>query len=350
MDPLERLTLEDANAPSLLALTHVHRYQAAAEICAGMRVLDLCCGSGYGTRLLSRTAASVTGVDIDAASIERALATMSDVEDVSFEVADALEYLQRDLSERFDAIVLLEGLEHLPDASRVTELLRSHAQEGVALFISIPNEGSFPEDNPFHLTEFDYEDAIAIFEGLPGARILGQSHAEGSLISELGAVELGPVEANLVLAERADAKNFNHYLVIANFGESRVPATSGMQLSVAPNFHRYMLELERENRTLWRANLRLARERLGVADSAAAAALKRIDELDRARPPAAFPDPEPQEQSLARLGGKLVLNIMPHAVTVALMKLYRRYRARQQRIADRAERLERSGLPPEGKR
>ena len=32
---------------------------------------------------------------------------------LSFERADALEYLERPLAEDFDAIVLLEGLEHL---------------------------------------------------------------------------------------------------------------------------------------------------------------------------------------------------------------------------------------------
>ena len=84
------------------------------------------------------------------------------------------------------------------------ELLRSHARAGAALFISIPNEGSFPEDNRFHVTEFEYEDVIAILEGLDGAQVFGQSHAEGSLISALDAVEAGPVQARLTLAERAD--------------------------------------------------------------------------------------------------------------------------------------------------
>lgn len=349
MDALERLTLEDAAAPSLLALTHVHRYQVAAEICAGMRVLDLCCGSGYGTQILGQTAASVTGVDLHAPSIERARATFNEVDSISFEVADALEYLQRDLAEHFDAIVLLEGLEHLPDAKKVIEMLRSHAEAGASMFISIPNEGSFPEDNRFHVTEFEYEDAIAICEGLDGARVLGQSHAEGSLIGDLDAVELGPVQAHLAMAERADAQNFNHYLVLANFGEAKISASSSMQLSVAPNFHRYMLELESENRTLWRTNQRLARARLGVADSAAAAALKRIDELDQPQPRVAREALKPIP-SMTRLGGRVVLNLLPHAVTVVLMDLRARRRARLRRVEDRRLRLERSGLPPEGKK
>ena len=339
MDAVERLTLEEADAPSLLALTHVHRYEVAAEICAGLRVLDLCCGSGYGTRILARSAASVTGVDIHEPSIERARAALGDSGAVSFEVADALEYLERDLAGRFDAIVLLEGLEHLPEPTKVIELLRAHARAGAVLFVSIPNEGSFPpEDKQFHLTEFEYEDVIAIIDGLDGAQVFGQSHAEGSLISAPDAVEAGPVQARLTLAERAAAQHFNHYLLVANIDEHKILGSSHMQLTVAPTFHGYMLDLERENRALWHTNARLARERLGVADSAAAAALDRIDELEGAK---RLPLSTAADRSPAKAAAQIVLNILPHAVTIQVT----RYRERARLAAARRAELERSGLP-----
>jgi hypothetical protein len=181
---------------------------------------------------------------------------------------------------------------------------------------------------------------IAIVDGLDGARVLGQSHAEGSLISTVDAVEAGPVHARLTLAERADAQHFNHYLLVANIAEHEILGSSHMQLAVAPTFHRYMLDLERENRVLWRTNVRLAREKLGVADSAAAAALKRIDQLDAAErpsPPSAVPDRSP-----GNAAAKIALNILPHAVTLRVIR--RRERARLA-AARRAE-LERSGLAP----
>lgn len=342
MDAIERLTLEEADAPSLIALTHLHRYEVAAELCAGMRVLDLCCGSGYGTRVLAGAAVSVTGVDIHGPTIERAKAALTDLDTVYFEVADALEYLERDLGQDFDAIVLLEGLEHLPDAAKTVKLLRSHAEAGMSLFVSIPNEGSFPEENPFHLSKFSHEDAIALCDGLQRARVLGQSHAEGSLIADPDSVEAGPVNARLALAERAEAEHFNHYLVLANMDESRIPSSSLVQLTVAPTFHRYMLGLERENRVLWRTNVRLARARLGVADSAAAAALKRIDALDQPEPAAVTPPGSPKNP-LIRAVARLALNLLPHAVTLALM----RHRERVRRAEERRTRLKRAGLPPE---
>src|SRR5258708_16667252 len=104
MDVVERLTLEAARADTMLAREHRHRYEFAAQLCAGARVLDLCCGSGYGTEILASTAAEVVGVDNDAATIDLAQATLAP----SFELADALAFLTQDLPARFDVIVCFE--------------------------------------------------------------------------------------------------------------------------------------------------------------------------------------------------------------------------------------------------
>ena len=54
------------------ALEHLHRYAVACELSANKNVLDIACGEGYGSRLLALNAASVTGVDIDATTINKA--------------------------------------------------------------------------------------------------------------------------------------------------------------------------------------------------------------------------------------------------------------------------------------
>ena len=46
----ERLTDDDSQRGDYLAASHLHRYALAAELCAGLRVLDLGCGTGYGQR------------------------------------------------------------------------------------------------------------------------------------------------------------------------------------------------------------------------------------------------------------------------------------------------------------
>ena len=55
-----------------VAVEHWHRYLIASRFVAGKRVLDIACGEGYGSALLSQTAASVVGVDISADAVQHA--------------------------------------------------------------------------------------------------------------------------------------------------------------------------------------------------------------------------------------------------------------------------------------
>jgi 2-polyprenyl-3-methyl-5-hydroxy-6-metoxy-1,4-benzoquinol methylase len=328
VDAVERLSLEQAGAQTLLAVTHVHRYEVAAELCAGMRVLDLCCGSGYGTGLLAARAAAVTGVDNHEPSIERARAELGDGDRVAFERGDAYEWLERPLGEDFDAIVLLEGVEHLADPARAIEELRRHAEDGLTVVVSLPNSKQFREENPHHVSEFDAESAQAAFARLPGARVLYQFHAEGSLIcSEPG----GELEGRVTLTDRAEPEYCNHFLAIVNADRAlaSLAESTRMQLSVAPVFNRYMLDLERENRMLWRANQRLARDTGGRADSAAAAELNRRHGGAAPELPASLEPVAVVGTKVARRLAAIVLNILPHALTLVLLRIRARLRQDQ---------------------
>src|SRR4051794_12945002 len=96
----ERLGDAELERDDLLAASHLHRYELAAELCEGARVLDLCCGTGYGSRLLARRARSVHGVDVAAEAIEAAQAGAG--AGLTFERADALEHLRALSADRFD--------------------------------------------------------------------------------------------------------------------------------------------------------------------------------------------------------------------------------------------------------
>jgi SAM-dependent methyltransferase len=324
MDVVERLTVDEASEPTLLALTHVHRYELAAQLCAGKRVLDLCCGSGYGSRILARSAAAVVGVDNDEATIAAARERFGDVDGLEFDRADALDYLGRPLREHFDAVVLLEGLEHLADAPRALDRLRAQAEAGVVLVVSIPNSATFGERNRFHVTDFDYDSAMEAVEQLPSPTVLYQFHAEGSLIR---GAEAEGVEGRQLLSERGDAEHANHFIVVVNADVAADGADGRMQLAVAPAFNSYMVELERANRELWRTNHRLSREYLGVADSAAAAQI------------APAPPQAPRGvDTVARVGvqaGKglaaLILNILPYRLTMIVIGIRTRLKEDQPR-------------------
>jgi SAM-dependent methyltransferase len=322
MDGVERLTEEEAGEPTLIPLTHVHRYQLAAELCAGRRVLDLCCGSGYGSRLLAETALEVTGIDVHRPSIEQAAAAPVAGDRLRFEVAHAHEVLSRPLAERFDAIVMFEALEHLDGFDAAVEALRGFADGGMLVCVSLPNSRTFSEENPHDVSEFDYEQAVEVFGRIGISQTLHQFHAQGSLIR---GAEDGPLAGGSTLADRAEIEHCNHMIGIANppAGFDGSHAWARLRLAVAPAFNTYMLELERANTRLWRTNQQLARGYLGTADSAAATTLARI------RSRAELAEAPAQPPLAARIGASLrraVALLLPHGLVVLRDRLRNQHR------------------------
>ena len=47
-----------------IAFEHLHRYHFAATHAVGKTVLDVACGEGYGTDILSSVAEAATGLDV----------------------------------------------------------------------------------------------------------------------------------------------------------------------------------------------------------------------------------------------------------------------------------------------
>ncbi|MFZ0384587.1 MAG: class I SAM-dependent methyltransferase, partial [Solirubrobacteraceae bacterium] len=275
MDIVERLTLEAAQADTMLAEEHRHRYQFAARLCTGRRVLDLCCGSGYGTAILAGAARELVGVDNDAATVELARATIgAQFSNVSFELAEAVAFLG-DRGPGFEVVVCFEGLEHLRELDRALALLLECAQRGVQIIASVPNGKLFEERNPFHVTNFGYDEALAAFAPFPSTVMVPQFLAEGSLICPPGAEG---IEVQVTLDERDEPAYANHFLFCVNCDPAVVlSAQHGhIQASAAPVFNRWSEGLKHAMGTLRRENARLGRARLGKGESAAAAALAEL--------------------------------------------------------------------------
>lgn len=273
MDIVERLTLEAAQAETMIASEHRQRYELAAVMCSGLRVLDLCCGSGYGSAILATTAREVTGVDNDAATVETARASVQRAAgNVRFEVSDAVKFLSQDIAADYEMVTCFEGLEHLADLDGALERLRVHAGHGLKIIASVPNSKLFGEENPYHLTQFGYEEAAAAVAAFPGAVMLPQYLAEGALICPSGATE---TEVSVFLGERDEIAYANHFIFAVNVEpETLARAHRGhIQVSAAPVFNRWSEGLKRTVAALRRENARLARAHLGQGGSAAASAL-----------------------------------------------------------------------------
>jgi len=275
----ERLTAADIAAGGLLAASHVHRYELAASLCGGARVLDLCCGTGYGSRLLAREAASVLGVDVAPEAVEAAGAAVEPelAGRVGFEAADALEFLRRCAADRFDAVICFEGIEHVPEPEALIDELARLTTAGTRLVLSLPNSKGFEERNDFHATDFGFEEARALLERLPEPVLLEQRLAEASVIVPAG-------EAPGALAGRLEpaaegSEWANHWLAAVNVPAGELRAASvRFSFLAAPQASAYLRVLEEANAELLRMNARLSRSWLGLHDAAAAAVLRRMDD------------------------------------------------------------------------
>ncbi|HZI84571.1 MAG TPA: methyltransferase domain-containing protein [Casimicrobiaceae bacterium] len=153
--------------PSLsgeIAYEHWHRYAFARRFVEGRRVLDAACGEGYGSALLGAVAASVTGVDIDMATIDRARATYADGKRIRF-IASSCTGLPLP-SASIDVVVSFETIEHLEAADQLAMLIefaRVLTPEGL-LVLSSPNKKLYSDErnfvNKYHLQEL-YRDELA---------------------------------------------------------------------------------------------------------------------------------------------------------------------------------------------
>jgi 2-polyprenyl-3-methyl-5-hydroxy-6-metoxy-1,4-benzoquinol methylase len=278
MDIAERMTVEQARGPGLVASEHVHRYEFAVKLCAGLRVADIGCGVGYGSSMLREVCPAVTGVDYDSGTIEVARQTFGR-DGLDFVQADGVEFLREPLDDRFDGIVMFECLEHLPKVDDALASLERHAENGLRLIISVPNSRAFGEENPHHWTDFSYDGAMAAFKRFADMTIVYQFLAEGSLIRTGSS---GRLIRHTVLEERGEPEYANHFIACVNCGDRAELAAdrARMELVIAPNYNRHMTNLERATESLRLANARLARSKLGTADSAAAALQGRIRTLE----------------------------------------------------------------------
>jgi 2-polyprenyl-3-methyl-5-hydroxy-6-metoxy-1,4-benzoquinol methylase len=300
---VERLTLETAREDTMLAVEHRQRYEFAARLLGDSRVVDLCCGSGYGAELLALTASRVLGVDNDVATVETARATVAArCAGVAFEAADAVQFLRRSLRDEFDALVCFEGLEHLADLDGAVALLRHHAELGLRLVVSVPNDKLTGVHNPFHLTRFGYEEAVATFGAFPRVVMVPQFLAEGSIIAPPGA-SAAEAAAEVSLLDRCEPAYANHFIFCVGFAAEEIQLVIGakLQVNASPLFNRWSENLKLEAAALRRENARLARAKLGKGAAAAAAALAAVQRRE-ARIAELEASCRAAEQRLAELG------------------------------------------------
>jgi 2-polyprenyl-6-hydroxyphenyl methylase/3-demethylubiquinone-9 3-methyltransferase len=114
------------------------RDKAAASSLAGLTVLDIGCGGGLVAEPLARLGAKLTGIDPAPETIEAAKAHAQDARlDIAYRATTA-EALAKE-GGAFDAVLLLEVVEHVPDVPLLLRLVASLVQPGGVMILSTLN-------------------------------------------------------------------------------------------------------------------------------------------------------------------------------------------------------------------
>jgi SAM-dependent methyltransferase len=147
-------TLPDVPEENYWYRRHLAVYEWIGARTIGGRVVDMACGEGYGSEVLSRSAGSVVGVDANPEAHEHARLRYQR-QNLRFE---------RDLVESFsepcDAVVFLQTIEHVQDPGAILEHFKDMLEPGGVAYVSTPNlltlapPGAEKSDNPWHVKEY----------------------------------------------------------------------------------------------------------------------------------------------------------------------------------------------------
>ncbi len=179
-------TLPDVAAENYWYRRHLAVYEWIAARCRGLEVVDMACGEGYGSAVLARRAARVTGVDANPEAHEHARLRYS---------APGVRFI-RELIEVYDepcdAVVFLQTIEHVEDPASVLGHIQGMLRAGGTAYVSTPNvltlapDGAERSGNPWHVREYRSEEFRALCESrFDEVELLGLFHARKLRAHEL---------------------------------------------------------------------------------------------------------------------------------------------------------------------
>ena len=169
-------TLPDVPEENYWYRRHLVVYEWIAERVAGLRVVDVASGEGYGADVLARAAASVLGIEPNPEAYEHARLKYPRV---TFRRAIAETF-----TEPCDALVFLQTIEHVADPGAVLEHFKAQLRPGGVAYVSTPNvltlapPGADRSGNPWHVKEYEAGEFRALCEAHFGdVQLLGLFHA-----------------------------------------------------------------------------------------------------------------------------------------------------------------------------
>ena len=156
---------------------HVHRYKAILPfINKSDIILDLACGTGYGTNILAQqTDNTVIGGDISKEAVDACNSTWHRA-NIVFRVLDGT---QLDFPDNyFDKIYSFETIEHTTEYKKMLSEFRRVLKPSGTLYLSTPNNNITSPNgvikNPYHTQEFSFEQLKNLLQIFSFVNIMGQ--------------------------------------------------------------------------------------------------------------------------------------------------------------------------------
>ncbi|MBD3384037.1 methyltransferase domain-containing protein [candidate division KSB1 bacterium] len=183
----ERMIPTQGGEVSFVFSRHLFAYRYLLPSVSNKSVLDIGCGTGYGSYILSGKAVSVVAVDYDKDAIDYCREHYQNTN---------LKYLEMDakqieLNEKFDIIVSFQMIEHLTQPKEFLVSIKRLLKSNGLVFISTPNVQKPDHEknkNPFHHHEMNDAQFRDLLSGVfTSVEILGITYAsENKLRKWLG--------------------------------------------------------------------------------------------------------------------------------------------------------------------
>ena len=218
---------------------HYSRYLFASRLARFRQVLDIGCGTGYGSALLAQFATRVVALD----NSREALTRCPELLNLTPMQASATAIPLRDAS--MDLIVAFEVIEHLADwRTLLMEAQRLLAPRG-QFIVSTPNVKYYAEaraqsgPNPFHAHEFTFgEFKAALEEHFDSVSLFTQNHAAGVVFRPLEGVTFADTKLENGLV---DPETANFFLAVC----AASPQTGSPTFVYMPSTANVLRERER---------------------------------------------------------------------------------------------------------
>jgi 2-polyprenyl-3-methyl-5-hydroxy-6-metoxy-1,4-benzoquinol methylase len=200
-------TLPDVPEENYWYQRHLVVYEWIRDRVGGLKVIDMACGEGYGSDVLSGQAREVVGVDANPEAHEHARLRYS----------SGTVRFARDLVETFaepaDAVVFLQTIEHVQNPDEVLDRFKALVADSGSpvVYVSTPNvltlapEGAEKSGNPWHVKEYRPEEFRALCAAhFSSVEVYGLFHAHKLKVHQFAIERLGwdAVHAKLGLTKR----------------------------------------------------------------------------------------------------------------------------------------------------